>query len=237
MAKKEYSPGVAELADLKKLNSRLVSHCNVYALVDRVIWLHSSISFVEKIGFVKDWSAISFYDECMINAIELRGFLSGYRKTSTEVIESEKEYYLRDSKDDTRTGCINKLGVGSNPDARTQQIKSMYRHLTHDKDPIGDAVGKLIDCSMKNSESLYDIFTLVDQDVIDGLRDNRVMSIFTPQKSEVFATKSLFGSVNATQKIGVVDLPKLNDKKHHVLFVQEEPEMFMFTVAAVLDIQ
>ena len=228
MAKKVYAPGINELAALKPINSRLSNHCNVYALSGDIIWIHSLIPFVEKVALLKNPESVAFFSNIMVNAVEFRTFLGKFRKTFTEVTEEESGFYIKDTKSDEST-FISKLGQG---EANIQQISSMYRHLLHDNDPIGEAILKAVDTFDSN-----DYQWMSAQDIID-LQQNKVINFHSPLGNQVYLTKSIFGTLNGVNAIGIRDLPIISDTKRYLLLVQEYggEEMLLFTALAVLPI-
>lgn len=228
MAKKVYAPGVNELASLKPINSRLSYHCNVYALSGDIVWIHSLIPFVEKVALLKNPESVAFYSNIMVNAVEFRSFLGKFRKTFTEVTEERDGFYIKDTKSDEST-FISKLGQG---EANIQQISSMYRHLLHDNDAIGDAILKAVDTFDSN-----DYQWMPTQDIID-LQQNKVINFYSPLGNRVYLTKSIFGTLNGVSAIGIRDLPIISDTKRYLLLVQEygSEAMLLFTALAVLPI-
>lgn len=225
MAKKDVPAPIAQLKALKPINSKLATHCKAYAVNGNVIFMSSIIPYVEKIAFLAQPEEINCFNHTLINALEMRAFMSSYRKTKSELLSTEKFMNLRDKEKEVEA-TVHYTTPTPEDGVMSYVEKGFYQKIG--TDPL------ITDIMLHQVDHRYGALSNVE---LENLQSGSVVKAHSPAGVPLYLSKTLFGDIKNTQTICFYDMAvhTRDNRIHYVVFEQEEPcGMTIATLAAVM---
>lgn len=227
MAKK-YGPEIGQLQLLKEVNSKLVNHTDVYTIDHDTIFMKSSITFAEKYAFLHDKGSLSLYHRALIPTITTRGFLTGFRKTKTNVRIYEDKIEMRTDDTDEESYIINRISDDSN--ISISQIARCYTKLFSPE--FSEYMWIISEEEVSNR--LKDSWFILEQSQIQDLRENRLIAVPLGGQCFIYPSKGILGDIKSTEEISCARLPIEHPYKHYVLIKQVEKHFDLYTLVATI---
>lgn len=226
MARKEYSPDITELEILKKINTRLHSHCSVYTIDNEMVYMMSHRPFYEKFAVLNPENRLYAYNNTLISAPSIRGFLAKYRKTKTTVFWDKKNNVVHLTAEDDNPPPVDITLIPDDIDVRTNVNIQMYSKYLKDSS-VTDAI-------QNPTGENY----LVSEDDMEHLRQNRTIRIETKSGTFAYIAKGILGDIKHVVQVRYRELeslcvPELN--KHYLLIEQtEDIGILIYTLIACI---
>lgn len=211
---------IRELERLKEINRVMKSHCTIWETNGKQIYMKSILPFVEKRATLID--PLLFYQNIIINPIQVASWLTHYRKTMTQVTERDDAICLYNMKT-TESIFIQRVSENG---LTLEQLKSFYRKLY-----VNPSFHQSVEA---NSDGEYDE---IPREGIEAMLSKEIYTHTMPDGGQLLLSKTLFGELKKTERILVKEIPQLHQErynKHYVFFLQKEPSMWIETIGAFL---
>ena len=221
LLKTQYKP-------LVKINQKLKNICDVYYISHKnVIFMHSLVDFVEKIGIVNEDIDISLYKGIMYLPNKFFEFTKEAKITKLTTKETNDTIDLGQT-DDELSLTLNKLYI-PNDNIREDDIINV--------DIIPQMYSK-IDLVLNNMDKC--LFKSINESAVLDIVKNRIVTIFDEEAKILLSlSKNIFPSIKKEDSIQYAVLPIKDENlknKSYILYREYTEEISIYTLCAYLNI-